>query len=208
MCRRKMALTQTARGAKKMNAEPHRDIEVWDPALRLFHWSLAGAFLVAYVTGDDWRILHVNAGYLIGILILLRLVWGFVGPRYARFSDFVRTPREVMAYMKDAVYLRAPRYIGHNPAAGAMVVALVICLTLTVLTGIALYGATDFAGPLAGVWRGERAADVLEEMHEAGANITLFLVFLHLGGVLFTSLEQGENLVKSMVTGRKREVRP
>ncbi|MCG6863621.1 MAG: cytochrome b/b6 domain-containing protein [Chromatiaceae bacterium] len=187
-----------------MNADSSRDIQVWDPALRLFHWTLAGSFLVAYVTEDDWQWLHVNAGYLIGILILLRLVWGFVGPRYARFSDFVRTPREVLAYARDAVRFRAPRYVGHNPAAGAMVVALLVCLMLTVLTGIALYGATDFAGPLAGLWRGEVAADVLEEIHEAGANLTLFLVVLHLGGVLFTSREQGENLVKSMITGRKK----
>jgi cytochrome b len=189
-----------------MNTESSRTIPVWDPAVRLFHWSLAAAFLVAYVTEDHWETLHVNAGYIIGVLIVLRVLWGFTGPRHARFSDFVRTPRQVMAYVADAVRFRAPRYVGHNPAAGAMIVALLISLTLTVLTGISLYGTTDFAGPLAGVWRGELAADVLEEAHEAGANLTLFLVVLHLGGVLFSSLEHGENLVKSMITGRKKEV--
>ena len=188
-----------------MNAASSRTIPVWDPAVRLFHWSVAGAFLVAYVTEDDWEMLHVNAGYLIGILIALRLLWGFVGTPHARFSDFVRRPGEVMVYAGDAVRRRAPRYIGHNPAGGAMVVALLISLTLTVATGIALYGATDFAGPLAGVWRGEFAADVLEEVHEVGANLTLLLVVLHLGGVLFSSLEHGENLVKSMINGRKKE---
>ena len=187
-----------------MNAESSRDIQVWDPALRLFHWTLAGSFLVAYLTEDDWMTLHVYVGYLVGILILLRMIWGFVGPRHARFSDFVRTPREVLAYVKDALRRRASRYIGHNPAGGVMVVALLISLALTVVTGIALYGAEDSAGPLAGVWRGEQASEVLEEIHEAGANITLFLVVLHLGGVLFTSLEHGENLVKAMITGRKK----
>jgi cytochrome b len=187
-----------------MNAESNREIQVWDPALRLFHWSLAGSFLVAYLTEDDWMTLHVYAGYLVGVLILLRLILGFVGSRHARFSDFVRTPREVLAYVKDAVRRRASRYIGHNPAGGVMVVALLISLVLTVVTGIALYGAEDSAGPLAGVWQGEQASEVLEEIHEAGANITLFLVVLHLGGVLFTSLEQGENLVKAMITGRKK----
>jgi cytochrome b len=189
-----------------MNAESSRGIPVWDPALRLFHWSLAATFLVAYVTEDHREILHVTAGYIIGVLIVLRVLWGFIGPRHARFSDFVRTPREVMTYLADAMRFRAPRYIGHNPAAGAMVLALMISLAITVVSGIALYGATDFAGPLAGLFRGELAADVLEEMHELGANLTLLLVVLHLGGVLFTSLEHGENLVKSMITGRKKEI--
>ena len=189
-----------------MSTESSRAIPVWDPAVRLFHWSLAAAFLVAYVTQDHWEILHVNAGYLIGILILSRLLWGFIGPAHARFTDFVRSPREVMAYVADAVRLRAPRYIGHNPAGGAMVLALMTSLAITVVSGIALYGATDFAGPLAGTFRGEHAADVLEEIHEAGANLTLLLIVLHLGGVLFSSLEHGENLVKSMITGRKKEI--
>lgn len=188
-----------------MNIAPSRSIPVWDPAVRLFHWSLATAFLVAYFTEDEMETLHVNAGYLIGILIGLRLIWGFVGTPHARFSDFVRTPREVMAYLADALHRRAPRYVGHNPAGGAMVVALLICLAMTVLSGVALYGATDFAGPLAGSFRGERAADVLEAVHELGANLTLLLVVFHLGGVLFSSLEHGENLVKSMITGRKKE---
>ena len=86
-----------------------------------------------------------------------------------------------------------------------MVLALLASLTLTVVSGIALYGATDFAGPLAGFLRGELAADLLEGVHELGANLTLLLVLLHLGGVFFSSLEHGENLVKSMITGRKKE---
>jgi len=188
-----------------MNTAPSRSIPVWDPAVRLFHWSLATAFLVAYFTEDEMETLHVNAGYLIGILIGLRLIWGFVGTPHARFSDFVRPPREVTAYLTDALRLRAPRYLGHNPAGGAMIVALLLCLAMTVFSGVALYGVTDFAGPLAGFFRGEQAADVLEGVHELGANLTLLLVILHLGGVLFSSLEHGENLVKSMITGRKKE---
>jgi cytochrome b len=165
---------------------------------------VAAAFLVAYITEDNLEALHINAGYAIGALLLLRLIWGFVGPAHARFSDFVRTPRAVAAYVADVVRMRARRYIGHNPAGGMMVLALMVSMALTVASGLALYGATDFAGPLAGVVRGERAAHVLEEIHEAGANLTLLLVVLHLGGVLFTSLEQRENLIKSMITGRKR----
>lgn len=188
-----------------MNAEPNRDMRVWDPAVRLFHWTLASSFLVAYLTEDDWEPLHVNAGYLIGVLIALRVLWGFAGPPHARFADFVRPPREVASYVAAALRFQAPRHIGHNPAGGAMVLALLASLTLTVVSGIALYGATDFAGPLAGFLRGELAADLLEGVHELGANLTLLLVLLHLGGVFFSSLEHGENLVKSMITGRKKE---
>lgn len=190
-----------------MNSKPNSNIQVWEPAVRLFHWSLAAAFPVAYMTEDHWEILHVNTGYLIGGLLVLRVLWGFIGPTYARFSHFVRTPREVMTYVKDAVRFRAPRYIGHNPAGGAMALALMISLAMTVVSGIALYGATDFAGPLAGMFRGEFAAEFLEGLHELGANLTLFLVVLHLGGLLFSSLEHGENLIKSMITGRKKEIR-
>jgi cytochrome b len=192
-----------------MSATRFQDVAVWDPAVRVFHWTLAGSFLVAYFTEDELMALHVNAGYLIGALILFRLIWGFAGPAHARFRDFVRGPSAVRDYLRQAVRFDAPRHLGHNPAGGAMVLALLITLTVTVLSGIALYGATDFAGPLAGLFRGELAADLLEETHEVAANLTLLLVVLHLVGVLFSSLEHGENLVKAMITGRKKsEVAP
>jgi cytochrome b len=188
-----------------MSIETSREARVWDPAVRVFHWSLAGGFAVAYLTEDELQPLHVYAGYLVGTLIAFRLLWGIIGPRHARFSDFVRAPASVVAYLKDAARLRAPRYLGHNPAGGAMVVALLITLAITVVTGMALYGTTDFAGPLAGLFRGDTAADVLKEVHETAANLSLGLVVLHLAGVLFSSLEHRENLVKAMITGRKKE---
>ncbi|MEA3273785.1 MAG: cytochrome b/b6 domain-containing protein [Pseudomonadota bacterium] len=188
-----------------MSAETEKEIQVWDPAIRLFHWSLAATFAVTYLTEDDWELLHVNAGYLMGALLVFRVLWGFVGPYHARFAHFVRPPSEVMSYLWTAVRFQAPRHIGHNPAGGAMILALLISLAITVVSGIALYGSTDFAGPLAGVLRGEMAADILEGVHETGANLTLLLVVLHLGGVLFASLEHGENLIKAMFTGRKKE---
>jgi cytochrome b len=187
-----------------MKTDALKEVRVWDPAVRLFHWTLAGAFLVAYFTEDELQVLHVNAGYLIGAIILFRLVWGFVGPGHARFSDFVRPPSQVLDYLRQAVHFRAPRHLGHNPAGGAMILALLVTLTVTVVSGIALYGTTDFAGPLSGVFRGEAAADVLEALHEVGANLTLILVGLHLAGVLLSSVEHGENLIKSMFTGRKK----
>jgi cytochrome b len=185
-----------------------REVRVWDPAVRLFHWSLAAAFAAAYLSGDDWMSLHVNAGYLIGGLLSFRILWGFAGPRHARFRDFVRSPLAVLAYLRQAVRLSAPRHLGHNPAGGAMILALLISLTLAVASGILLYGATDFAGPLPGLFRGELAADVLKDIHEIAANLTVVLVVLHLAGVVFASFEHRENLAKAMVTGRKREEAP
>lgn len=186
-----------------MATDVSKEVRVWDPAVRIFHWTLAAAFATAWLTGDELALVHVNAGYLIGGLLVFRLIWGFVGTRHARFSDFVRTPSQVLAYVRDAVRLRSHRYVGHNPAGGAMILALMITLGITVASGMALYGATDFAGPLAGMFRGELAADLLEGLHEAGANLTLFLVVLHIGGVLFSSLAEGENLIRAMITGRK-----
>lgn len=173
-------------------ATPPATVKVWDPFIRVFHWSLAILFLVAYATGDEIERLHIAAGYVIASLIALRLVWGFVGPQHARFSSFVRPPRDILAYLRDIAMLRAPRYLGHNPAGGAMVVALLAMLGGTCVTGYAM--TTD------AFW----GAKWIEEVHEVCANLTLGLVIVHVLGVIVASFEHNENLVKSMVTGRKR----
>ena len=180
-------------------------IKVWDPLVRIFHWSLAGAFFIAYLTEDDWMDIHVFAGYTIAGLITFRLLWGLIGTRHARFSDFVRPPREVLAYLKDMVTFHPMRYIGHNPAGGAMVVALLLSLLMTVLTGISVYGAEEMAGPFADLFANapKFVGDVFEELHEFFANFTLFLVVFHLLGVLLAGLQHGENLVRAMINGRK-----
>jgi cytochrome b len=181
-------------------------VHVWDPLVRLFHWSLAASFMIAFLTEDDLLVVHVWAGYIILGLILVRLVWGFVGPRHARWSDFIKEPREIIAYLKDAMRFRASRYLGHNPAGGAMVIALLVSLAATGLSGLAVYGAQELSGPLAPMLGGlsEGWAHLMEDIHEVLANLTLLLVLLHLAGVAFASLEHRENLVRSMITGLKR----
>lgn len=199
---------------------------VWDPFVRLFHWLLVAGFVVAYVTQEERLHLHVWSGYVVGGLLLFRVAWGFVGPRYARFSDFTYRPRRVLGYLRDLLRLRARRYLGHSPAGGIMIFALLLFLALTVVTGLMLYGQDEHAGPLAPLYGGTsmatatvsvtptrrggdeaaegEAGESLEELHELFANVALALVILHLFGVVATSLVHRENLVLSMITGRKR----
>jgi cytochrome b len=180
-------------------------IKVWDPLVRVFHWSLALVLLVAFVSEDELLGAHVWAGYAALGLVGFRLLWGVVGTRYARFSGFVRGPRTVLAYLKRALSFDAERHVGHNPAAGAMVVALLVSVMLTAVSGLVLLGAEEAAGPLAAfaAGLGHSAAEGVEELHEFLANFTLFLVLLHLAGVALASLQHRENLVRAMFTGRK-----
>lgn len=180
-------------------------VRVWDPLVRLFHWGLVVGFAVAYLSGDDWLRLHVNAGYLVAGLVVFRFVWGFIGSRHARFSDFVRRPTAVLAYLKAMVRRRAHRCIGHNPAGGAMVVALLLSLSAAAVSGLALYGHAEYLGPLAFLVSGlaDPAGSVLEDAHEFFANLSVTLVLLHLAGVLFASIQHRENLVRAMLTGWK-----
>lgn len=182
------------------------DVKVWDPLVRLFHWTLVIAFSVAYLTEGDLQSVHVWAGYTVTGLLAVRLVWGFIGSRYARFSDFVYSPWVTFRYLINVLRGSAQRYLGHNPAGGAMILLMLISLLVTVISGMALYGADQWQGPLAGLLRNVDASwvDALEEIHEVVANLTVALVVFHVLGVLWESLLHKENLVRSMINGRKR----
>jgi cytochrome b len=181
-------------------------VRVWDPLVRMFHWGLTAAFAIAFLAGEDWLAVHILAGYTILGLVVFRLLWGCIGTTHARFGSFVRPWHEALAYLKALLARRAPRYIGHNPAGGAMIILLLVSLTGTVLSGLLLYGMGDAAGPFAGlaahagfVW-----PDVVEAVHEFLANFTLLLVAVHLLGIAVGSLVHRENLTRAMIDGRKR----
>lgn len=180
-------------------------IRVWDQLVRFFHWSLISAFFIAYVTEENLLTVHTLAGYLILLLISIRFVWGFIGTRYARFSDFVYSPGTVIQFLKDTMHLRAKRYLGHNPAGGAMVILLMVSLLVTTTSGILLLGVEEQAGPVAHWFNqaGSFWSGILEELHEFFANFTLLLVFIHVIGVIVESLIHKENLVSAMLTGFK-----
>ncbi|MGR9052908.1 MAG: cytochrome b/b6 domain-containing protein [Gammaproteobacteria bacterium] len=181
----------------------NRFIKVWDLPTRLFHWLLVVAFCTAYFTEDDFLTLHVWSGYLIIGLLGFRLLWGFFGNRYARFSDFFCSPARSVAYLKDLIKGKAERFVGHNPAGAAMIALLFVSLIATSVTGLAVYAAEEHAGPLIGIVADK--GHLWEEIHEFFANFTVLLVFAHIAGVVVESLVHHENLPKSMVNGYKRD---
>lgn len=178
-------------------------INVWDLPVRLFHWTLASAFFIAYLSADEVQTLHEIAGYTVAALVLFRLVWGVIGTRYARFSQFVKGPHATADYLKQMAHGKAPRHLGHNPAGAAMIIALLLALVGTTLAGMTLL-ATDGHGPLAGTFLAGLREHTVEEVHEFFANSSIFLVFLHVAGVITSSLMHRENLVRAMINGRKR----
>ena len=192
-------------------------IKVWDPLVRIFHWTLVAAFFIAYFTEDEVMWLHEAAGYTVLGLVAFRIIWGFVGPRYARFSDFVHGPAAVIGYLKTFFKKDSPRYVGHNPVGGLMVVILLVMLSLTSWSGIQAEEAEEGkqAATSIEIIKSAHADDehehqggadeFWEEAHEVLANLTLLLVIVHIGGVLSHSLIHGENLVRAMVTGKKDE---
>mgnify|MGYP001819475176 CR=1 FL=1 len=186
--------------------ESNNSVRVWDPFVRIFHWGLVLSFLLAYVTEEDILSIHSLAGYVVIGLLSLRVIWGFIGSHYAKFSEFFYSPSTIYQFLVETRKLKAPRYIGHNPAGGAMIFMLIASLLMTSASGLVVYGAAEQAGPLAGLMSDFPliVSDISEEIHEFFANFTLLLVILHVGGVLLESLIHRENLVLSMITGRKR----
>jgi cytochrome b len=167
-------------------------VKVWDPFVRVFHWALVVAFATAWYSGGIWDNPHLWAGYIVLALVVARIVWGFIGSRHARFSDFIYRPRVILRYSADMLRMRAPRYLGHNPVGAAMVIALlatllVICITGVMMTSNAYWG-----------------VEWVDKLHATASTFALILIALHIGGVIFAGIEHGENLVRAMITGRKR----
>lgn len=228
--------TSEAKTAKDSTTSTDSMITVWDPLVRIGHWVLVGGFLVAYLTQGEPEDLHTLAGYAVAAVVLIRLLWGFAGPKHARFADFVRGPGAALSYIQGLMRGSSPRFIGHTPAGGLMVVALLLSLGATAFTGMGML-AQEGEGPLApmmgpaataqiqviapaqadddddhegreghgGGEHGENpAAEQWEEVHELFANLSFILIGLHVLGVIASSTAHRENLVRSMIDGRKR----
>jgi len=165
-------------------------IKVWDAPVRIFHWTFVVLILAAWFTGE-WRgerfPYHAYIGYAAGIVLFFRVIWGFVGSSYARFSDFVYSPGKTFKYALEVMKAAPSRYVGHNPLGGWMIMLMIVVIGITIVTGI--------LGPI---------EHDMEELHEfLGENIILILVGLHLLGVVADSIMTKENLARAMVTGEK-----
>lgn len=206
-------------------------IKVWDILVRFFHWSLVVAFTISYISQDEESLWHIYSGYTVLGLVLFRLVWGVIGTRYARFTNFLYSPTVVLGYLKGLVTPHRKHYIGHNPAGGWMIMALLMSLLVVTLSGLKLYAVEEGKGPLAGISPDlsliqtayandddddhryghegreheddEEGEEFWEEIHEASANFTLLLIILHIAGVVVSSRLHNENLVRAMITGKK-----
>ena len=167
-------------------------ILVWDLPTRIGHWLLVAAFAVSYLSGDseEWRLVHVTAGYAMGGVLAFRLFWGLAGTRYARFSSFLFSPREVFSYLGGLFKGRPAHWIGHNPAGSYAIYALLLLGIAVVGSGWAVYE------EVGGEW--------LEEAHDVLSYVMLGVVAVHVAGVVVSSRLHHENLARSMITGYKQ----
>ena len=199
---------QTEYSAESMRP-PDASIRVWDRFVRLFHWSLVASFALSYWSAKaGWHELHALLGYFLAGLIVARLYWGLLGSRHARFSDFVHSPGAVLHYLKTIATGHPRRFLGHNPAGGMMVVALLAVLAVISVTGLAVLAVIDFDGPLLALTHAvsDQQAYDLREAHALAVNVVLARAGLHLLGVLLASFQHKENLVRAMITGDKDAV--
>lgn len=191
------------------NAARAPRIKVWDGFVRFFHWSLVLLLGAAYLSIQTGRQeLHALLGYLITALLVSRIVWGLIGPRYARFADFTYRPAAVIHYLGTLRRGHPDQYLGHNPAGGMMVIALLLILTVTTVSGLAVLATIEFSGPLVGPLHGLDDATVyaLRHLHGLSVNLIWILIGVHIAGVIGTSLHHRQGLIRAMITGYKQQV--
>jgi len=171
---------------------PESRVAVWDPLVRVGHWLLVACVAAAWLTRTGGHEVHEALGYAALAIVFLRVAWGFTGPRYARFSAFVRPPSATLDYAKLMLAAREPRHVGHNPLGGWMIVVLLLV--------VAAVGVSGWIYTTDAYWGVKWVAD----LHEALSDVLLALIALHLAGVALASYRHRENLVAAMLHGRKR----
>jgi len=174
------------------SADPATAVSVWDIVVRTSHWLLVACVALAWFTSEGYGAWHEYVGYTALVVTIIRICWGFTGSKYARFSQFVRSVPDTIDYARSVIKGIQKRYVGHNPLAGWMAVALLTMVILTCATGW-LYTTDSYWG-----------VEWVEDLHETCAYIMLALIFIHLIGAIATSRHHRENLVSAMLHGKKR----
>lgn len=169
-------------------------VRVWDPVVRIFHWGVVAACVLNLFILEEGKMWHRYVGYAVVALLAARFVWGLVGSRYARFSSFVPRPGTLAPYLRDLAAGRERRQLGHNPLAAVMMIVLMLLLAITAGTG--------FMSTLDAFW----GVKWVKELHELFANSILWLAAIHALAAIVESWRHRENLIWSMVTGRKRAI--
>ena len=177
---------------------------VWDLPLRVFHWALAAVVLtgIAAINLDNVD-LHVRCGQVVLALVLFRIVWGFVGPEYARFTSFVRGPAAIASYARS---LRRPPqefHAGHNPLGGMVVVLMLALLLLQAVSGLFANDDIVTEGPLAR-FVSKSVSNAITTLHDANAWLIIGLIVVHIVAVFVYLIRYRDNLIHPMVTGLKR----
>ena len=174
------------------NTPKTRQVRVWDTLVRVTHWAVAAGITANLLFTEEGSELHQYVGYIVVGLVVIRLLWGFVGTRYARFSDFFPTPSRIQHHLSDlSIRHTDEQHLGHNPLAALMMFAL-----WAVIIGLGISGYLMEANIFA-------SKDVLEEVHEILANSLYLLVPLHIISAIAMSYWERQNLIKSMITGNK-----
>lgn len=196
----------------------------WDPLVKITHWGIAAAVVTNALIVGEGSIAHIYAGYLLAALLGLRLLWGIIGTRPARFASFPPSPLRAVAHIRGILAGRKEQHSSHNPLGAMMVYALWACLAVIIASGIAMAGPppavsnpTDLRTLVSGEVEeehgeyGEEAEgreseeedDILEEVHEAAVNLLYLLIFLHIGGVAFETWRSGRRTLTAMLPGGK-----
>ena len=179
-----------------------KSIHVWDLPLRLFHWALVALVIAAVVSAKlggnalDW---HVRFGLATLALLIFRLLWGFIGGTHAKFSNFIRGPKTIWAYLKGL----ADKPLGHNPMGALSVIAILLVLFTQAITGLFSNDDILTEGPLYALVSKD-TSDYLTHLHTLNQYIMYGLLALHVGAILYYRLFKKENLVRPMLTGRKQ----
>jgi len=168
-----------------------RQVPVWDPLVRVFHWTTVTLCVLNFFILEEGETAHRYVGYTIGVLVVIRIIWGFVGTHYARFNQWWPRKGQVIGYLEQLRQRHHPYYLGHNPLGSLMVLFLLVGLAATVLSGWMT------------TWDAFWGEEWLEEVHEAAANTLMFAAGVHAAAVLLSDRLVGHGLLKAMWNGRK-----